>query len=80
MNLGSCPTCNTVFDIGERKDGTYTIGCVMCGNRFSFRVVDGHHHEWHPPKIAGIRVYEKKRQGETAAYGKKDSKDIPVIS
>ncbi len=81
VNLGYCPTCKAEFEIPKgTEDKTYTIDCLLCGDRFSYCVVDGKHQEWHATKIAGIRVYEKKRQGETAAYGKKDSKDIPVIS
>ena len=78
MNLGYCPTCKAEFDIAKRKDGTYTIDCVLCDESFSFRVVNGKYKKWHPPKIADIQIRGKGGGEPEKTYGDKQS-DIPVI-
>ena len=75
MNLGYCPNCRAEFEIKETEDKTYTEDCKQCGQRFSWRLLEGTFKKWKPPRVAGIEI-KHKRQGEVKTY---DKNGIPII-
>ena len=60
----TCPECSKEQEVEQREDATYTTKCYFCGEPFSYRIVNGQYQEWHPPIIAGIRVYNQRRKAQ----------------